>query len=210
MVKIFIEAKDKKKPEAEFICAILKHIGVSQDNYDINPTDGYKNLFDSPDSTNIEIMRANTDVGGKNIVVFDADTPNNNGGFNKRQKELLDKGKDLGLEFDLFLWPDNQHDGDVEVLMESIARKDLYPEIFDCFCKFEHCMSQRKNEKGEVFYSLPNRKGKLYTYFNSLPISNTKKNKFGRGDWRWNDTDIWNLNAESLTPIKEFLLRNFQ
>lgn len=208
MVQIFIEGHDKKVPESEFLNAILKHLGVLSDRYEIMPTSGYKNLMDSDDASNIGLMRANTDVGGKNLVVFDADTADNNGGYDVRRNELLKRKEELGLEFDLFLWPDNKSDGDVEVLMESIARKDLYPEFFDCFGKYEHCVSQRKNEDGSCFYTTPNRKGKLHTYFNSIPISKIKKNKFGRGEWLWEDKNIWNLDAESLKPIKEFLLSN--
>ena len=206
MVKIFIEAKSKTKPEGEFLSAILKKIGVSPDKYEIIHTNGYTNLLDSKDTVNIELMRANSDVGGKNLVVFDADAPSNNGGYDTRKNELLSHRDELGLDFDLFLWPDNKTDGDVEVLMESIARKDLYPEFFDCFGKYEHCISRRQNDKGEPFYTTPNRKGKLHTYFNSLPISNTKKKQFGNGEWRWEDPDIWDLDAETLKPIKEFLL----
>ena len=95
-------------------------------------TGGYKKLMDSADTSNIEMLRANTDAGGKNMVVFDADTADNNGGFEKRKADLLAKRDELGLKFDLFLWPDNSRDGDVEVLMEDIARIDLYPELFDC------------------------------------------------------------------------------
>ncbi len=208
MVKIYIEGKNKKVPESEFLSAILNHIGVTTDKYEIVHINGYTSLLDAVNGANVEVMRANSDSGGKNLVVFDADTPANNGGFGERQKELIDKGKALSLDFDLFLWPDNKGDGDVEVLMESITRKDLYPEFFDCFSKYEHCISQRKNEKGEPFYTTPNRKGKLHTYFNSLPISNAKKNKFGSGVWRWTDNDIWNLDAESLNSIKEFLLKH--
>lgn len=208
MVKIYIEGKNKKVPESEFLRAILEHAGVTADKYELVHTNGYTSLLDAANGVNVEIMRANSDSGGKNLVVFDADTPANNGGFGCRQKELLDKGRDLNLDFDLFLWPDNKSDGDVEVLMESIARKDLYPEFFECFSKYEHCISRRKNEKGEPFYTTPNRKGKLHTYFNSLPISNTKKNKFGSGVWRWTDTSIWNLDADSLHPIKDFLLKH--
>ena len=153
-------------------------------------------------------MRANTDAGGKNLVVFDADTAANGGGFAVRQNELLNRKAALGLDFELFLWPDNQGDGDVEILMESVARKDLYPEFFDCFSKYEHCMSQRKNEKGESFYTTPNRKGKLHTYFNAIPISKTKKDGFGKGSWRWEDGEIWNLDTESLQPLKAFLQKN--
>lgn len=206
MVYIFIEGKDKKVPESAFLSAILNHMGVAQDKYIIQHTNGYTNLLDSENAeTNFELMRANTDAGGKNIVVFDADSASNNGGFNSRREELLKKRDESGLKYELFLWPNNNSDGDVEVLMESIARKDLYPEYFDCFSKFEHCMSQRKNENGEPFYTTPNRKGKLHTYFHALPISKTKKDKFGRGEWRWEDPDIWNLDSESLNPIKEFL-----
>lgn len=195
-------------PESEFLRTILQHIGVAADQYELIHTDGYKNLLDSAITSNVEIMRANTDAGGKNLVIFDADTADNGGSFAVRQNELLKRKVALGLDFELFLWPDNQGDGDVEILMESVARKDLYPEFFECFGKYEHCMSQRKNDKGEPFYTTPNRKGKLHTYFNAIPISKTKKDGFGKGSWRWDDTDIWNLDAESLQPLKEFLLKN--
>lgn len=208
MVKIFIEGKNKKVPESEFLRTILQHIGVDSGRYELIHTDGYKNLLDSAITSNIEVMRANTDAGGKNLVVFDADTAANGGGFAVRQNELLNRKAALGLDFELFLWPDNQGDGDVEILMESVARKDLYPEFFDCFSKYEHCMSQRKNEKGESFYTTPNRKGKLHTYFNAIPISKTKKDGFGKGSWRWEDGEIWNLDTESLQPLKAFLQKN--
>lgn len=210
MVKIFIEGKNKKVPESEFLCAVLRRIGVIDGQYELIHTDGYTNLLDSAITSNIEIMRANTDVGGKNLVVFDADTIANSGGFVIRRSELLRRKAELGLDFELFLWPDNKSDGDVEVLMESVARKDLYPEFFDCFCKYEHCLLQRKNEKGEPFYTTPNRKGKLHTYFNAIPISKTKKDRFGKGFWRWEDAQIWNLDAKTLHPIKKFLLNSFQ
>lgn len=205
MVKIFIEAEDKNKPESGFLCAILNMMGIVPEAYEIMSTGGYTNLMDSDNTSNIGIMQANTDAGGKNIVIFDADSPKNNGGFAKRQEELLQKRDELGLDFDLFLWPDNQHDGDVEVLMETTARKDLYPEFFDCFAKYEQCILQRKNAQGAPLYTTPNLKGKLHTYFNALPISKSKKNKFGHGEWCWNDRTIWDLNADSLEPIKSFL-----
>ena len=205
MIKIFIEAESKDVPESKFLDAILEHLGVPNDKYELMPTGGYTNLMDSPKASNIEMLQANTDDGGKNLVVFDADTPENNGGFEKRKAELLSKRDELGLDFDLFLWPNNERDGDVEVLMEEIARKDLYPELFDCYSKYEHCISLRKNEDGKVFYHLPNRKNKLHTYFTTLPISQTKRKKAGKGAWLWNDPNIWNLDAEAMIPIKEFL-----
>lgn len=208
MVKIFIEAESLNVPESKFLDAILKHIGITPDKYELMPTGGYKNLMDSVKASNVELLQANTDAGGTNLVVFDADTVENNGGFEKRKTELLARRDELDLNFDLFLWPDNSRDGDVEVLMEDIARKDLYPELFDCYSKYEHCISQRKNEDGKTYYHLPNRKNKLHTYFTTLPISQTKRDKAGRGAWLWDDTRIWNLDADSIRPIKEFLLKH--
>ncbi len=208
MVKIFIEAESLNVPESKFLDAILKHIGITPDKYELMPTGGYKNLMDSVKASNVELLQANTDAGGTNLVVFDADTVENNGGFEKRKTELLARRDELDLNFDLFLWPDNSRDGDVEVLMEDIARKDLYPELFDCYSKYEHCISQRKNEDGKTYYHLPNRKNKLHTYFTTLPISQTKRDKAGKGAWLWDDTRIWNLDADSIRPIKEFLLKH--
>lgn len=205
MVNIFIEAKDRKTSEAEFLTAILNRLGIPADTYSLKPTNGYTNLMDSDKAVNINAMRVNTDAGEKNLVVFDADSGNNNGGFEKRRDLLLKKKEELGLEFELFLWPDNGRDGDVEVLMESIALKDLYPEFFDCFSKYECCISRRKDDNGKQFYSTPNRKGKLHTYVTSLPISKTKKDKVGSGDWQWYNPEIWDLDSDSLIPIKEFL-----
>lgn len=208
MMNIFIEAKDTKTPEAEFLRAILNRLDIPVEAYSLKPTNGYTNLMDSDNAANINAMRVNTDVGEKNLVVFDADSVNNNGGLEKRRDQLLQKKEELGLEFELFLWPDNSNDGDVEILMESIARKDFYPEFFDCFGKYECCISRRKDDDGKQFYSTPNRKGKLHTYFTSLPISKTKKDKVGSGLWQWNNPEIWDLDSDSLTPIKEFLKKH--
>lgn len=209
MVKIFIEGEKRDVPEYKFLEAVLTHWDVPSDKYVIVATNGYKNLMNSTEiMTNVRLMQSNTDEGGVNLVIFDADTEKNEGGYDKRKEELLKRKEELGLEFELFLWPDNRSDGDVEVLMERIARQDLYPEFFDCFSKYERCISQRKKINGLPFYQTPNRKGKLHTYFHALPISNTKKKKFGKGFWRWEDAEIWNLDSEALEPLKEFIKKH--
>jgi len=208
MVTIFIEAKNDKQPEYEFLRAILDNMGIEKDKYEIVPTDGYTNLL-NPNAANIGKMKANADAGGKNLVLFDADTLQNGGGFEARKDYLLKGADKEGVSFDLFLWPNNSEDGDVEILIESTARKDLYPEFFDCFKKYEICISSRKNNDGKQLYSTPNRKGKLNTYFNALPISKSRKDKAGRGAWWFDNPSIWNLNAETLSPLKEFLGKFF-
>ena len=49
-------------------------------------------------------------TGIRNLVVFDADSSTNGGGFGRRKLELLAKMKELNITADLFLFPNN-HDG---------------------------------------------------------------------------------------------------
>lgn len=207
-VLIFIEARDKNKPEASFLRAIFKDLGLDSEKYDLICTDGYTNLL-SEKSAFVNKMQANTDEGGKNIVIFDADYEYNDGGFQTRKNELLKKGAERRVSFDMFLWPTNSEDGDVELLMERIARKDLYPEFFDCFKKYEMCVSARLKPDNTSFYDTPNRKGKLHTYLNALPISKSKKDRIGGGEWLFDDSNIWDINSECLQPIKDFLVNTF-
>lgn len=206
---LFIEAKNKSLPEAAFISTVLEKLGIDSEKYEIICTNGYTNLLNEKKAF-INQMKSNTDDGGKNIVVFDADYNENGGGFQKRKEELLNGGREKGVGFDLFLWPNNEDDGDVELLMERIARKDLYPEFFDCFNDYELCIGSRKDSNGKPFYKTPNRKGKLHTYFNALPISNTRKSEFGRGEWLFDDGNIWDFGSDNLNSIIEFLSRNIQ
>ena len=50
----------------------------------------------------------NTDKGGINLLIFDSDSPENEGGFNKRKQQLEQKRMELGIQFEIFLFPDHQ------------------------------------------------------------------------------------------------------
>ena len=63
MVKIYIEGKNKKVPESEFLRAILEHVGVPAEKYEFVHTNGYTSLLDAANGVNVEIMRANSDSG---------------------------------------------------------------------------------------------------------------------------------------------------
>ena len=81
---------------------------------------------------------------GEQVIVFaDADTIAKGWGYNKR-KAAIDKGMwDHGISFPYFLYPNNLDDGDVEMLMESAARRDAHTIFFDCF-------EATKGTRGEV------------------------------------------------------------
>ena len=203
MVNIFLEAKSAKTPEACFMQALVKrhfpNAVVGQD-YTFIFVDGKDNL-----SNVVPLMQMNTDNGGANLVVFDADIPENGGGFAKRQQDLLSKKEQLGVKFDLFLYPSNFEDGDVEVLLERIARKDKHARFFSCFQKYEECISQAKDANGRPRYKTPNRKGKLHTYINAMPLSNRQSRFLGSGQWLFDNSEYWDLNNDALQPLICFL-----
>lgn len=205
MVKIVIEAAKKETPECVFLNCILHQLGWKDDSFDILCANGYKNILSE---TILNQLQANILEGGRNLVVFDADYPSNGGGYSTRREWLDKELGQRGVQYDLFLWPDNNHDGDVESLMEVLARKDLYSEYFDCFEKFEHCLSNRKKSDGVTpFYTSPNLKAKLYAYVSSLPMSNSKKSKIGHGQWQFDNPDIWAIEKTATMPIGVFLLK---
>ena len=86
-------------------------------------TGGYQKLK-SEDA--IGVMRQNTDMGGINLVIFDADED-----IAARRGELLAIKKEFGVEFELFLLPNNKDVGALEDLLENINNPNNHP-VMDC------------------------------------------------------------------------------
>lgn len=201
MVLIVIEAEQVATPEGVFVKTLFNYLGWKEEDFRILPTRGYTNIRNV-----VPILLSNTQEGGKNLIIFDADYPENGGGYGERKKWLETELSKNSVEYELFLWPDNQSDGDVEVLMEQLARKDKFPEFFSCFAKYERCISSRKKEDGITpFYTSPNRKGKLATFVSSIPLTNRRRHNLGHGEWMFDNPDIWDLSQIKLLPIGHYI-----
>lgn len=192
MIKIFIESKNSQTPEYNFLETILRVFGYNSQPSIIVPLNG-KDTLDLARNQFIQ----NTVEGGTNLIIFDADTAINGGGYNIRRQEIETKLRDLHIQADIFLWPDNCNDGDFETLLESIARKDLHERFFGCFNDYELCLGDE--------YLCPNRKGKLHTYITSMKLTNKQRNKIGAGHWLFENKDLWDLDSVNLTALKKFL-----
>ncbi|MBD5182267.1 MAG: hypothetical protein HDS99_00555 [Bacteroidales bacterium] len=192
MIKIFIESKNSQTPEYNFLETILRVFGYNSQPSVIVPLNG-KDTLDLARNQFIQ----NTVEGGTNLIIFDADTAINGGGYNIRRQEIETKLRDLHIQADIFLWPDNCNDGDFETLLESIARKDLHERFFGCFNDYELCLGDE--------YLCPNRKGKLHTYITSMKLTNKQRNKIGAGHWLFENKDLWDLDSVNLTALKKFL-----
>lgn len=128
-----------------------------------------------------------TENEGVNIVIFDADKD-----FKKRKEEINELFEEHELTAKLFLFPDNEHSGDFETLLENIAVKD-HLVLFECFDSYQQCLKSK--EKG---YLIPNQKTKIYSYLESLGEDPKPKNRNYL-------TNCWDLNKEALKPLIDYL-----
>lgn len=206
MTKIFIEAKSANTSEYYFLKTIIDVYFPGKDVQFIF-MNGIGNLYSETILNQIHLAQ---ESGEQAIVLADADTIAKGFGYAKR-KEAIDKGMATHtLSFPYFLYPNNQDDGDVEVLMESAARRDLHQVFFDCFEDYERCVSGAKNGSGDPKYNVPNLKGKLHTYMSAQKLPRKWSKRFGSGDWLFDHKDYWDLDATALQPLKEFLAEHLQ
>jgi len=198
MMRIFIETragKNKQTNEERFIRHLLNLIRVSGD-VNITCTDGYTNLEQYANE-----LEKNSTIGGKNLVIFDADYPTTGGGFSVRKAYLDSLKTKHNIKFELFLYPNNQNDGLFEDLLEQITTQQ-HVCLLQCFECYQKCIN-KNNLKGQ--YKTPIQKTKMYAYIDTMKKSNSKETEFKKGDWFFNNTDYWDFNSSALTSLKNFL-----
>ncbi len=206
MNRIFIEAKNKNTPEYHFLKTILGNFFQGKE-VEFICMDGIGNLFNEANLRQISLAK---DSGDQVIILADADTTAKGWGYEKRKEDIRKELLDNDIDVLFFLYPNNHDDGDVELLMEAAARRDLHSIVFDCFEDYEKCVSGPKDASGQPIYNTPDRKGKLHTYMTAQKLSNTKRKKLGGGDWLFNDKNYWNLDAQALQPLKDFFAKNLK
>jgi hypothetical protein len=205
MIKIFVEGRDK-----DFLDVYIKHLQDNKElsndiNVQINDVGGYtklnlvKNLF-----------KENSDAGGTNLLIFDADSEVNKGGYRVRSAYLATQKNELSIDFEQFLFPNDADEGDFETLLESIINQE-HRGLIDCFLEYENCVGQYEKEDGTPKYSLPVRKSRIYTYVDAFPKSRKQKERFKRKkDFFFENLNYWNLEAEYLKVLKAFLISHIK
>lgn len=206
MTKIFIEAENKATPEYNFLKSFID-LHFPTKSVEFICIGGIDNLFNE---TNKNQISQALEVGEQVIFLIDADTISKGFGFEKRKEKIDNDMKELRLSVPYFIYPNNKDDGDVETLMESAARRDLHQVFFDCFEDYEKCVSGVKDQYGQPLYNTPNLKGKLHTYINAQKLNNKLRRKLGSGNWIFDNTNYWDLNAIALQPLKDFFATNLK
>jgi len=201
MHKIFVEGDNiQDKADKHFIEIYLTHL--FQDRWRTKLTvvgiGGYTELYKS------KVEFEKTEAGYKNYVIFDADISSKGGGFISRKKTLEEKGKELKIDFEIFLFPNNNSDGDIEFLFEQIINSD-HKCLLDCFSGYESCVSQHKNAEGGLLYALPLRKSRIYAYIDAFPKSRREKEFVKDKNYFFDIPKYWDFENPYLEPLKSFL-----
>ena len=126
------------------------------------------------------------------ILILDADND-----FAQRQAEVMGDFQVYNIPVNLFLFPNNNEFGNLEMLLCSIAIKQ---DILRCFEGYEACITN---------YELPVTKSKIFAYLDALLPAKHKKNDkldlIQERNRNYQNLAHWNLHHEYLTPLQNFL-----
>ena len=162
---------------------------------------GYQKLFSE---NGINTLKEGMDYGATNLVIFDADDD-----IKARRKELLSIQDKFGVEFELFLLPNNRDAGALEDLLEHIINPNNQP-IFDCWQHYEdELVRQEIPGRTPPPLTTPAKKTKIYGYLEAL-LGTTKREKelIKSPNRNYENSLHWNLEAEYLEPLKAFIKKN--
>ena len=204
MNKIFLETSNKKSYECNLIRILLKCLGKEENqDFEIVCVGGKDNL--PQHQVKLAEHESDTEV---NLIIFDADIPTTGGGYNKRFKELkqtLDSLNENSNRNEIFLFPNNEDDGTLENLLEKIINPE-HSCILKYFDNYEQNLASHKDKDGENKYETPDQKAKMFAYISALKKTSTQREHLkNKGDWMFENTYCWDLDAKALQPLKEFL-----
>lgn len=150
----------------------------------------------------------------KTLIIFDADKD-----YESNKKEILSKTQQKITEEQIFLFPNNQDDGDLETLLLEIAKHD---EFLKCFEGYLECIKSKEHYKPIKNIS----KSKWYAYLEVFELQNFFKDKRNKNDKKNEEKiiiddkgkirkeykeeyeklkEVIDFNSNSLVPLKDFL-----
>lgn len=119
---------------------------------------GYTNLLNEKTE-----MEQYYDQDYEILVIQDTDDPEkNHGGLEERMIYLSQISKDINIKFHTFLFPNNNHDGDLETLLLNIVNNTKFVETNKCYIDF--ISQERKLDLGFI-HELENNKSVIFNYF---------------------------------------------
>ncbi|GAA9848624.1 hypothetical protein VN1286_00700 [Helicobacter pylori] len=188
-----------------------------EDRFDIFDIEGKDKLISGEFLEKIDKILKNKHQTYKQVcIIFDADkkeSQESDAGFNNKLEHICEKLKEKGIDFpreQIFLFPNNQDDGDLETLLLEIAKHE---EFINCFESYLDCIKKKEHYK-----PIKNiRKNMLYAYLEAFGLEDldAKKNIFDtegkvkdqyKGDYE-KLQEVIGFDSKPLVPLKKFLER---
>ncbi|GAA7275950.1 hypothetical protein HpRN195_05980 [Helicobacter pylori] len=219
-ILIYIEGKSDRN----FLGWYLNFLKC-QDHFDIFDIEGKDKLISGEFPEKIRKILNNEHQTYKQVcIIFDADkkeSQESDVGFDNKLEHIREKFKEKGIDFpreQIFLFPNNQDDGDLEDLLLEIAN---HKEFINCFESYLDCI-----KKTEHYKPIKNiRKNMLYAYLEVFELqkffqykwdTSNKNEKYiiiddkGKIKERYKEEyeklkEVIDFNSKSLIPLKNFL-----
>lgn len=201
---IFVEGVADERLISQLIPVLLGNNTVEGS---IIVTNGWKSLI-TPAKENlyINLMNRTSDNGGVNLVIFDADDD-----IESRRGELLSWKEEHGVEFELFLLPNNNAPGELEDLLEGIINPENKP-VIECWEEYEKSLANVIIPwRNGLPLTIPAKKTKIYAYLEAL-LGNSKKQKemIKENKRDYTNENHWNLKADAIKQLSQFLVMNLK
>lgn len=222
-IVILVEGKGDQKFIADFLeehyDVYLKRERRSESNNNAFKADGVV-LFYTNGIGNFkkfaQILQLNSEKGGHNLAIFDADYPDSyqkHGGFQARLTHLQQQANQAGVGVNFYLFPNHKDDGDLEILLENI----IFPAnkvIFDCWQQYEKAIRQLKNpHNNNEPFTISSRKTKIYAYLECLLPNTVEGKKLVKDPHRnYRNKQHWELHNDKnqyIRALKAFLDKYF-
>ncbi|GAA9846889.1 hypothetical protein VN0597_05050 [Helicobacter pylori] len=188
-----------------------------KDRFDIFDIEGKDKLILGEFPEIIEKILKNKHQTYKQVcIIFDADkkeSQESDAGFDNKLEHICEKLKEKGIDFSreqIFLFPNNQDDGDLEDLLLKIAK---HKEFINCFESYLDCIKKKEHYKPikniikNMLYAYLEAFGleDLYAKKNIFDIEGKVKNEYKEDYERLKK--VIKFESDILAPLKNFLER---
>lgn len=180
-INIFVEGKHDK----EFLEQYLKFLGY----LNINVVSCGGNNLNKNIISKIQEYKDNDE---KILLIFDADDD-----FGLTLERLKKESQDLLSDEDIFLFPNNFQNGELETLLFNIAKE---PQIHECFKKYKKCIENYILDYGKNIH----KKSSRYAYFEALGVS-LSDDKTEKTQREQKYIEIFDFSSRHLNFLKIFL-----
>ncbi|MCQ2232228.1 MAG: hypothetical protein MJZ30_10315 [Paludibacteraceae bacterium] len=201
--ELFVEGKSDKLLVEQYCGKLLKEQLINYE-VEVHCTGGW-HVIGSPQGESFRnIMKRN--AAGKNLLILDADEQPS-----QRVADILQWKTLYQIDFELFLFPDNQSCGAVETLLERIINPANQC-VIDCWHQYEDALSKQTIAwKVPPTPTCPSEKSKIYGYLEALVgKSDSEKKKIKDEGRDFTNVQHWDLDSKGILPLKEFLISHLR